>query len=42
MDIVLVPEANYEEAKKVVENNNYKLKLVKINTFEEAIDYLSK
>ena len=42
MDIVLVPEANYEEAKKVVEDNNYKLKLVKINTFEEAIDYLSK
>ena len=42
MDIVLVPEANYEEAKKVVEDNNYKLKLVKINMFEEAIDYLSK
>lgn len=42
MDIVLVPGANYEEAKKVVEDNNYKLKLVKINTFEEAIDYLSK
>lgn len=42
MDIVLVPDANYEEAKKVVEDNNYKLKLVKINTFEEAIDYLSK
>ena len=42
MDIVFVPEANYEEAKKVVEDNNYKLKLVKINTFEEAIDYLSK
>lgn len=40
MDVVLVPEANYEEAKQVVEEKNYDLKIVKIKTFKEAVTYL--
>lgn len=31
---------NYEEAKKVVEDNNLKLELVPISTFDEALDFL--
>ena len=42
MDIVLVSPYNYEEAKKEIKDNNYKIKLVKVNTFKEAIDYLTK
>lgn len=42
MDIVLVSPYNYEEAKKEIEKNHYKIKLIKVNTFKEAIDYLSK
>lgn len=42
MDIVLVPEGNYEEAKKINEENNYNLKLVKVEKFEDAIEYLKK
>lgn len=42
MDIVLVPKENYKEAIKVVEKNNYKLKVVKVETFKDVIDYLSK
>ena len=42
MDIVLVSPYNYEEAKKVVEENNYNIKLVKVSTFKEAIEYLTK
>lgn len=42
MDIVLVSPYNYEEAKKVIEENRYKIELVKVNTFKEAIDYLTK
>lgn len=42
MDIILVSPYNYEEAKKVVEKNNYDIKLVKVSTFKEAIDYLTK
>ena len=33
---------NYEEAKKVVKENNYDIELVKVSTFKEAIDYLTK
>lgn len=40
MDIVLVPEGNYEEAKQVVEEKNYDIKIVKIKTFKEAVTYL--
>ena len=42
MDIVLVSPENYEEAKKVVEDNNYKITLVKVSTLKEAIEYLQK
>ena len=42
MDVVLVSPYNYEEAKKVVKENNYDIELVKISTFKEAIDYLTK
>lgn len=42
MDLVLVSPANYEEAKKVVKENNYDIELVKVSTFKEAIDYLTK
>ena len=42
MDIVLVSPYNYEEAKKVIEENNYKIELVSVSTFKEAIEYLTK
>ena len=42
MDVVLVSPYNYEEAKKVVEENNYDIELVNVSTFEEAINYLTK
>lgn len=42
MDVILVSPYNYEEAKKVIQENKYKIELVKINTFEEAIEYLTK
>lgn len=40
IDVVLVPKENYEEAKKVIEDNNYKMELYKVETFDEAINYL--
>ena len=40
MDVVLVPSANYKEAKKVVKEKNYDMEVVEIKTFEEAIQYL--
>ena len=42
MDLVLVSPANYEEAIKVVKDNNYKIEIVEVATFKEAIDYLKK
>lgn len=42
IDIVLVPEANYEEAIKVKKENNYNLEIVKVKTFDDAISYLKK
>ena len=39
-DIFFVPDENYEEAVKVKKENNYKLKLVKVSTLKEAINYL--
>lgn len=41
-DIFFVPLENYEEAIKVKEENNYKLKIVKVSTLKEAIDYLER
>lgn len=40
VDIFFVPVENYEEAVKVKNENNYKLKLVKVSTLNEAITYL--
>ncbi len=40
MDIVLVPEENYKEAEKVIKDNHYKMKLYKVKTFNDAINYL--
>lgn len=42
MDIVLVSPYNYEEARQVVEENNYNIELVEVSTFKEAIDFLTK
>lgn len=42
MDVVLVASGNYEEAKKVVKENNYDIELVEIKTFKDAVDYLIK
>ena len=42
MDVILVSPYNYEEAKQVIEENNYDIELVKVSTFKEAIDYLTK
>ena len=42
MDVVLVSPYNYEEAKKVVKENNYDIELVEVSTFKEAIEYLTK
>lgn len=40
MDIVLVPGGNYEEAIETKEKYNYNLEIVKIDTFDDAIEYL--
>lgn len=42
MDVILVSPYNYEEAKRVIKENNYKIELVKVSTFKEAIEYLTK
>lgn len=42
-DIFFVPAGdNYEEAKKLVEKNKYKITLVPVSTFDEALEYLMK
>lgn len=40
MDIVLVPSANYDEAVRTKEKYNYDIKIVKVDTFNEAVEYL--
>ncbi|MBQ9011957.1 MAG: PDZ domain-containing protein, partial [Bacilli bacterium] len=41
-DVFLVPSGeNYKEALKIKEKNNYKIKIVPIKTFDEALTYLS-
>lgn len=42
MDVVLVPSANYEEAKELVKERDYDIEIVEISTFDDAIEYLSK
>lgn len=40
-DIFLIPAGdNYEEAKRIVEDNNYKIKLIPVTTFDEALEKL--
>lgn len=42
-DIFFVPVGeNYEEAKKLVDDNNYDITLVPVSSFEEALNYLLK
>ena len=42
-DIFLVPNGeNYEEAIKLKKDNDYKIKIKGISTFDEALEYLSK
>ncbi len=42
-DIFFVPEGdNYQEAKKLKDERNYKIKLVKVKTFDDALQYLKK
>lgn len=40
IDLFFVPQANYDEASKVVKENNYDINLVAINNFSDAINYL--
>lgn len=41
-DIFLVPSGqNYEEAQKIIEQNNYDIKLISVETFSEALQKLS-
>lgn len=42
MDVVLVPSANYKEAKEVVKSKKYDIEVVEIKTFNDAIEYLTK
>lgn len=40
MDIVFVPAGNYDEAINTKKKYNYNLEIVKVDTFDEAVDYL--
>lgn len=42
VDVFFVPEGNYEEAKKVIEERNYKLNIISVKNIEDAINYLNK
>ena len=39
-EVFFVPKENYKEAKKLVDKRGYKIKLVKVNTLEDAVNYL--
>ena len=42
-DLFIVPnDENYDEAIKLKEKNKYKIKIIGVSTFDEAIDYLNK
>lgn len=41
MDIVLVPKENYEEAKQVIKDKKYNMKVYKVETLKDAINYLT-
>lgn len=40
MDIAFVPSSNYEEAMDTKEKYNYDIEIVKVDTFDEAVEYL--
>ena len=40
MDIVFVPSANYEEAINVKNKYNYDMEIIKVDTFNEVLEYL--
>ena len=42
MDVVLVPSDNYEEAIRIVNERDYDIEIVSVDTFEDAISYLLK
>ena len=41
-DIFFIPEGNYKEAKKIYKKYELSFKLVKVSTFDDAINYLNK
>lgn len=40
MDIVFVPSANYEDAISIKNEYNYDMEIIKVDTFNEVLDYL--
>ena len=42
VDIVFVPSENYQEAIAIKKENNYKMEIVEVKTFKDAIEYLKK
>ena len=40
IDLIFVPEENYEEAIQVKNEYNYNMKIIKVHTFDEVINYL--
>ena len=42
MDVVFVPSANYDEAILTKKKYNYDLEIVKVDTFDDVLEYLSK
>lgn len=41
-DIVFIPKDNYKEAKKFYDKEGYRFKLISVETFDDAINYLEK
>lgn len=41
-DIFFVPKENYEEAKKIKEENNFDIDIVSVSTLTDAVNYLKK
>lgn len=42
IDLFIVPNKNLKEALKVKKDNNYKIKIIGVDTFDEVINYLNK
>lgn len=41
-DVFLVPDANYEEAKNIADEKDYDIKLIKVSSFDDAINKLNQ